>query len=421
MLKDRYDNPLTTTSEAVRDRYVAALDLLLEGQARVRESFETLTEDAPDFALGWVGLARTCHFLGDMPVAVQAMARARSLSDHVTEREASHIAAMDLMVAGKTADAYAAILAHVSEYPRDALIAQTCSSVFGLIGFSGQPGREAEMLAFNAALLPHYGDDWWAVSQYAFSLCETGNLAEADKQIDIAMAKNPANAHGAHVRSHVSYELGHTETGRAYLSAWLRGYDRSGILFTHLNWHEALWALEQGDADAMWRQVDAAVAPEAETGGPAINVLTDTVAILHRARLAGLDVSADRWRHVSDYALRAFPNTGNAFIDIHAALAHAMAGRKEALDRIIDHPAGPAGDLVPGLARGFRAVAQGDWADASRQMMRAMSDLARIGGSRAQRDLVEQTLLTSLMQQGKKDEARDIAMLRRPLLAPMVA
>ena len=134
MLNDRYDNPLTTTSEAVRDRYVAALDLLLEGQTRVRESFETLTEDASDFALGWVGLARTCHFVGDMAVAVQAMAQARGLSDHVTEREASHIAAMDLMVAGKTADAYAAIRAHVSEYPRDALIAQTCSSVFSLIG-----------------------------------------------------------------------------------------------------------------------------------------------------------------------------------------------------------------------------------------------------------------------------------------------
>lgn len=421
MLKDRYDNPLSTTSDAVRDHYVAALDLLLEGQAGVRESFEALVLAAPDFALGWVGLARACHYAGDMAAVGAAMAQARALSIGVTAREVSHISAMDLMFAGKTTQAYAAIRAHAVEYPRDALIAQTCSSVFGLIGFSGQPGREAEMLAFNAALLPHYGQDWWAISQYAFALCETGNLAEADKQIDIAMAMNPANAHGAHVRSHVSYELGQTDTGRAYLSDWLRGYDRQGLMFTHLNWHEALWALEQGDIETMWRQVDASVAPGSETGGPAINVLTDTVAILHRARLAGVEVTQERWTQVSDFAQLAFPKTGNAFIDIHAALAHAMAGREDALDQIIDHPAGPARDLVPDLASGFRAVARGDWAAAGRRMTRAMSDLARIGGSRAQRDLVEQTLLTAFLKQGKRDEARDIAALRRPILAPMVA
>ena len=421
MLKDRYDNPLTTSSDAVRDEYVAALDLLLEGQAGVRERFAALTQLAPDFALGWVGLARACHYTSDMAAAGQAIGRARALTSQVTDREASHIAAMDLMLAGKTAEAYTAIRAHVAEYPRDAMIAQTCSSVFGLIGFSGQPGREAEMLAFNAALLSHFGRDWWAISQYAFALCETGNLSEADKQIDIAMAMNPANAHGAHVRSHVSYELGHTDAGRAYLSEWLRGYDRSGIMFTHLNWHEALWALEQGDIDAMWRQVDAAVAPEAETGGPAINVLTDTVAILHRAGLAGVEVSPKRWTRVSDFALQAFPKTGNAFIDIHAALAHAMAGRQDALEQIIENPAGPARDLVPDLASGFRAVVRADWPEASKLMMRAMSDLARVGGSRAQRDIVEQTFLVALVQQGKADEARDIAALRRPILAPMVS
>ena len=53
--------------------------------------------------------------------------------------------------------------------------------------------------------------------------------------------------------------------------------------------------------------------------------------------------------------------------------------------------------------------------------MRVMSDHARLGGSRAQRDLVEQSLLTCLMKQGKTEEARDIVALRRPLLAGMVA
>lgn len=421
MLKDRYDNPLTTRSQAARDAYIDAIDLLLEGQAGPVAGFEKALEHDAGFALGWCGLARSHHFTGNIAQAQSAMERAEALTEGTTAREKSHVAALGLMISGQLPQAYSAIRAHVLEYPRDALIAQTCSSIFGLIGFSGQPGREAEMLAFNASLLPHYGEDWWAISQYAFALCETGNLALADVKIDQAMAMNPRNAHGAHVRSHVSYEAGETEAGRAYLANWLSGYDPSGLMFTHLNWHEALWALAQGDLDTMWARVDAAVAPEAESGGPAINVLTDTASILHRATLAGVDVPAERWASVSDFALRAFPRTGNAFVDIHAALAHAMAGRQEALARIIDHPAGPAADLVPDLAQGFGAVAREDWAEAARLLTRSMGDLARIGGSRAQRDLVEQTLLEALVRQGKRDEAHDIALLRRPILAESVA
>ena len=124
---------------------------------------------------------------------------------------------------------------------------------------------------------------------------------------------------------------------------------------------------------------------------------------------------------VSRWSFTAFPNTGNAFIDIHAALAHAMAGREAALAAIIEHPAGPAADLVPDLARGFGAVAQQDWTAVVDHMTAAMSDLARIGGSRAQRDLVEQTLITALIALNKKEEARVIANLRRPVLAGQFA
>ena len=416
MLNDRYDNGLTTASQAARDGYVAATDLMLEGQAGIVDAFAAVTRHDPGFGLGWAGLARAHQVMGDMAAATQALATARSCANAASAREISHIEALSRIFSGQPG-AYSVVCAHLDSYPRDAILAQTSSSIFGLIGFSGQPGREAEMLAFNAKLLPHYGEDWWAISQYAFALCETGNLAQADRLIDKAMALNPRNAHGAHVRSHVSYELGDTQAGLDYLSDWLGTYDRGGVMFTHLNWHEALWALAQGDVDRMWARVDTAVSPAAGSGGPAINTLTDTVSILHRARLAGVDVAQDRWHSVSDFAQTAFPKTGNAFIDVHAALAHAMAGREDALMAILEHPAGPAADLVPDLVAGFQAIARDDWQMASGALMRAMGDLARMGGSRAQRDMVEQTLLYALAKQGKAEEARDIAALRRPILA----
>ena len=98
-----------------------------------------------------------------------------------------------------------------------------------------------------------------------------------------------------------------------------------------------------------------------------------------------------------------------------------MAGRREALERIISAPAGPAGDLVQAYARAFRAVAAENWAEAADLLTRSMIDLERMGGSRAQRDMIEQTLLTALVKQGKEREARDITALRRPILASAVA
>jgi hypothetical protein len=327
---------------------------------------------------------------------------------------------MGLLVAGKGPEAYAAIRAHVAEHPRDAVVAQTCSSVFGLIGFSGRAGREAETLAYLAGLAPHYGEDWWFLSQYAFALCETGSLAQADTLIDRALEMNRANAQAAHVRSHVSYELGEAEAGRAFLADWLEGYDASGMLHGHLSWHVALWALYAGDIDTMWARVDSAVSPTGATHSLPINVLTDTASILHRAEVMGVDVPAERWREISDYAAQYFPNCGNAFIDVHAALAHAMAGNTEALRRIITNPAGPAADMVPDLACGYRLLADQDLSASAYHFTRAMHELERLGGSRAQRDLVEHSLLSVLMRQGRGEEAERIVALRRPVLAAMV-
>ena len=421
MHRDGYDNPLTTGSARAAELYAEATGVTLAGESGMIPAFEAVTREDAGFALGWVGLARAHHAFGLGAGALAALERAEALTDGLTPREVSHINAFALLLRGQGPQAYRAIRDHVDTWPRDALVAQTCSSVFGLIGFSGQPGREAEILAFTAGLMPHYGDDWWMTSQYAFALCETGNIEKADQMIDQALAQRPRNAHGVHVRSHIWYEAGATEEGLSYLNTWLQDYENDGIMYSHLYWHAALWSLAQGDTQAMWDRVDAAVSPASGSTSPAINILTDTASILHRATLAGVAVDAERWKGVSAFARQAFPATGNAFIDVHAALAHAMAGDNAALEQIITRPAGPAADLVPDLAAGYRAMAAEDWSSAAGSMMRAMADLARIGGSRAQRDMVEQSLLTCLVKAGRAQEARDIASLRRPLLAESIA
>ena len=419
MLQDRYGNSLSTHSTAARDAYVDGIDRFLAAQSGAEEAFEAAVAADPDFALGQIGLARIRQAMGQGHDVAGPAGRAATLAERLDGREAAHVNALGLLVSGQGPDAYKAIRAHLLDHPRDALVAQTCTGVFGLIGFSGQPGREAEQLAFTAALAPHYGEDWWFLCQHAFSQVEAGQTGPATDTIERSMALNPRNAHGAHIRSHVYYEAGETEAGYGYVADWTKGYDKAGQLHCHISWHIALWALEQGDVETMWRVYDADVAPQngAGTGawGPPVNVLTDAAALLYRAELAGVDVPAARWRAVSDYAARYFANPAIAFADVHAALAHAMAGNAEGVAKIAAEAKGPAADIVRALAEAFGAMAAGNWADAEAHLGRTMSGHERIGGSRAQRDLVEYALLNALLKQGKAEEARLLLSTRRPL------
>lgn len=416
MLKDRYGNALSTSSSSACDAYVDAVDRFLSAEAGAQEGFEKAIAEDPDFALAHVGLGRCHQLVANVKEARAALQRAEACPAPETDREKSHLNALGLLVNGKVPAAYAAIRAHCADYPRDAMVAQTCTGVFGLIGFSGQPGREAEQLAFTSALLPHYGDDWWFLAQHAFSQAEAGQVGPAESTIERSLHGNPRNAHGAHIRAHIHYEAGETEAGIAYMDDWRQDYSKNGLMHCHISWHVALWALETGDEARMWQVVDADVAPGG-AWGPTLNVLTDSAAILYRAELAGVTVSPDRWKTVSDYAIKFFPKTGLAFADVHAALAHAMAGNCEELQRIVAEARGPAGDMVRLLSNGFGAIGAENWSEARHHLEGAMADHARIGGSRAQRDLIEYAYLSTLLKQGFSDEAQHFLVTRRPVNA----
>jgi len=191
------------------------------------------------------------------------------------------------------------------------------------------------------------------------------------------------------------------------------GYDRRSVLHGHLSWHQALWALADGDAEAMWAVVDANVTPDASHSLP-INVLTDTAAIYWRAQLSGLSVTPDRWSALSDYAARFFPKTGQSFADVHAALSHAMAGQGDRLAQIAETTKGFAADLVRPLARSFAAIARQEWAAALEDLTPVLAQSERLGGSRAQRDLIELTAVNLLLRLNRPDEARRLLATRRP-------
>jgi tetratricopeptide (TPR) repeat protein len=413
MFEDRYGNALSTRSADACDAYIEGVDCLISANYGAEDAFRRAIAADQGFALAHTGLARALQLEARGGEARDAMAVATNLSDGCSTREQSHIAAFDKLIAGDASAAYAALLEHLQDHPRDAFAVQPCTSVFGLIGFSGQAGREAQTLAFMHRLAPHYGDDWWFNSLYAFAQVEVGQKDVALESIERALAANPRNAHGAHIKAHIHYERGEREAGYTYLDAWRKDFHKRAPLHCHVSWHVALWAMARGDAERAWEVIEADVKPGGGWGPP-INVLTDTASFLLRAELAGGERRPQLWREVSDYATQFFPNPGIAFADVHAALAHAMAGDADAVSKIISDAKGPAADMVRKLTEAFRAAAQENWMQVIDCMVPAMAEHERIGGSRAQRDLLEFTLLNALLKANRGDEARRLLAMRRP-------
>jgi tetratricopeptide (TPR) repeat protein len=413
MLSDRYGNGLSTASAAARDAYVMAVDLLLSANLGAEQAFARAIACDPGLAVAHAGLARCLQLMARPQEAKAALAPAMALAAELSARERGHVQALGLLINGRSAEALAAARAHLDDYPRDAMILAPCTSVFGLIGFSGRAGREIELLSLMDSLATAYGEeDWWFLGMHAFAQVECGEIDQALANVERSLALNGRNAHGAHIRAHVYYESGEREAGLAYLSDWWSTYPKDSQLHCHLAWHIALWELELGQAHRAWQVYHEHLRPGA-SHGPPINTLTDSASFLFRAELAGERREAQLWSELSAYAMQVFPTPGVAFADAHGALAHALAGNDAALARLETGARGPAGDMVRELARAFAALRRDAWEEAAASLQPISATHERIGGSRAQRDLIEYALAICLLRAGRSAEARAYLQQRR--------
>ncbi len=416
MLRDRYDNALSTESEAAREAYVTGCDLLLSSNLGAEAALRRAVAADEGFVAGHVALARALQMAGEVAAGRASLATARAAvqarAGGVTPREESQLAIYGALLGGDSVGALAAVRAHVAAWPRDAMGLAPATGVFGLIGFSGLAGREQAQLDLLAPLEGAYGDDWWFLAALAFAEFEQGELGRGRGHVDRSLAGNPRNANAAHISAHGYYEAGDGADGVWFLREWLVGYPLDAPLHSHLTWHQALWAMQRGDMDEAWAVYEGSLRPGV-CRGPQINRVTDSASFLFRAALAGAKVDGALWREVSALTAEVFPQPGVAFIDLHAGLAHAMAGDGERLARLVEGAKGPAGALVAVASRGFAAFARGEWEAVIRELGPVLAEHERFGGSRAQRDLLEYAMACALMRVGRGAEARGMLEARR--------
>jgi tetratricopeptide (TPR) repeat protein len=420
MLADRFGLLLSTSSAAARDAYVDASERALTFYPGALPAYDSAIAAEPGFALAHAGKAQVLMREGNVAGARAALGAAKELVAGVSEREASHIAIFDLGSSGQTEAAIAAVHKHLAAWPCDALVISIAANPNGLIGGSGRLGQKHQIAELMDSLAPHFGDDYWFLSYHAMALSEDGRLAEARPKIERSVALNPKNAHGAHGFAHLCYESGEPESARAFLLPWLAEYPRDGFFYGHLSWHLSLVEIalgHWGEAQAVYRD---AIERDRHSGGPQQKI-SDGCAFLWRSELAGQPRDAAAWHVIYDYAGEALSRPSSGLPDLHVILAHAVMGDDaaiEARNREIEALASsgryPSGSYLPTLARGFAAFERRDFAAAIEALAPLAGQNERIGGSRAQHDLIEFTLLKAYLGAGRPEEAKRLLSARRP-------
>jgi hypothetical protein len=407
MHRDRYGLPASTSSSLALDAYVEGVDRLLSANAGAEQSFDRALAADPAFALAHAGRARILQLQGRMPDAREAAARARGLAGGLTARERGQVEALGIAVDGDAPRALAAIREHLREFPRDAMALAPATGVYGLIGFSGRQDRNEVLASLLDSLAADYGDDWWFQSAHGFALTEARGWAAGAPLVERSLAREPRNAHGAHAWAHVCYERGTEGEGRTFVEAWLPGYPRDAQLHCHISWHLTLFELALGEPARAWDIYLDSIRPGVSRSA-AMGTLVDSASLLWRRELAGGERDPQQWKDVAAFASRAFPRIGLGFADAHCAVAYAAAGDGTALEEWIAELRRAdaegrllAGSALPRVAEGFEAFARGDHEETIRLLAPAVDQFVRIGGSRAQRDLFENTLLAAYWRTGR--------------------
>ena len=395
MEHDRLALPLSTRTPAAAQAYREGVELLLSAFPGAEACFERAVAHDPGFALAHAALGRMHQIYARGSQARACIEQAQREAARASARERAHVAILGWSIGGEGERALQALLEHLEEFPRDALVLSLALGAFGLYAFSARADHDQARLALCEKLAPRYGADWWFLTYLGWSHTEAGNLKQGRLITERAIAQRAANAHAAHALAHSFEECREPAAGEAFLRGWLGGcaYAPGGLLYGHLQWHMALWRLSAGDIDGALGIYTEQLRPERHRGPP-INVISDAASLLWRLALSGLQSS--EIQALADYAAQRYPGRAHHFIEWHLAMAAGAAGRSRSLEPAREG----VGDVLAAVCGGFSAFGRRDYAEALRLLEPAAKEFVRLGGSGAQRRVIDDTIAAARRLRG---------------------
>jgi hypothetical protein len=425
--QDTRGNPVGSTAEPAQQACEKALWRMMSFFGSPLPELEAAIAAEPGWLLPRV--MKAGHLLSLVEPARLDEARAvvddaAPLEADAPGRERAHYAAVQQALEGRWQQACDTWDELLLDHPRDALALHWCQ------GWDFRRGDALALRLRPARALPEWdeADPLWpyVMGLYAFGLEECNLYPQAEEAGRRALAGDACVPWAIHAVAHVMEMQGRFDDGAAWLRQHQPRWSEDNAFASHLWWHLALFRIEALDGAGALRLLDAHLSADS-AGSTAQRV--DAASLLWRLRLLGTDVTAqfralvDAWPMLDDEA------GYYSFNDLHALIALVGAGEVHGAERWLARCAeramepedarrsnhAMAREVALPVMRAVLAGARGDHDAAAQSLYAVRRIAARLGGSQAERELIDQTLLGACAQ--ARDAGIGRAVLNERLMA----
>ncbi|HYQ50413.1 MAG TPA: hypothetical protein VES70_08265 [Pseudomonas sp.] len=302
--------------------------------------------------------------------------------------------AMSHWVAGDLPTARRWWVSHLAQFPAD-IVTSFMLHMFDFL--HGHPDRYGDYLQNDARCDdPVHGGFYQGI--LAFSLCEQGRYREALPLAQAAQHKNPDDIYGLHALIHAWHGTGDHPAIVEYLQRSSTWQANPGMNI-HVHWHLAVSLLQTGQVKPSilayrgFRSLTAG--HHAEQDLDAVNYCIR----LYCSQLSRPAFTAEYAQLARNWAPSIY-NSLSYFNDLHAAFAFMLAGDHALLEKLRTRP--PLWGLDDELQRtgqqliaALAAFADEDYGACVANLQGSRTQWYRIGGSRAQREVLDILLQTA--------------------------
>jgi tetratricopeptide (TPR) repeat protein len=408
---------MTGSAEAV-GRYDQAIDHLIRFKSEVVDAAAAAVAADPGCVLAKV----FCAYLALMSTEESATAGAREaleglhagdMQTVMLPRERAHVAAAECWINADMAGA-GQLLGSISvEYPRD-LLALAVGHQIDF--FTGDAVNLRDRI--GRAIGGWRDDDsqlGFVHGMYAFGLEECNLYQQSEEFGQVAVERNRDDVWGIHAVVHTYEMAGRVPDGVRFMRRREADWQHGNFLNVHNSWHYALYLLQGGDPDGALAVYDRMIR-HAGSQDAALELL-DASALLWRMQLDGTPVG-DRWQPLASAWGRILTPGFYPFNDMHAVMSFIGNGELDraenlvrALDEVVARPVpGSTGWAMTAsiglpVCRSLVHFGRGEYDSVIADLLPIRTRVHRFGGSHAQRDAVERTLLEAAMRAGRLELA----------------
>jgi hypothetical protein len=395
---------VTSSSEMAQVHYLAAVDLMLAGRTDVDDSINAALAHDEHMVLALVLQSLRVRLRGQIEQGAAILRSAGVAAQAATDRERGVVAFFEAFIRPDRFETERRGLDHLRAYPRDRLVVLYMHFLYNIMLPTKNRRDRHRALALEHAA--DWGDDWFLLGEQAFIATEAGEHAESRTLAERALTARPENAPAAHAMAHALLETGAASEGRDWLGNWLEDWGGASTSRCHLTWHLALLELADDDSVAAARRLDAIL----DEANPPLGALSDGASLMWRLHLEGWPEPLP-WLTLEHSPVP----PGLVFGALHRAFVLAGLGRSA----VIRSNADAMNGVIAEACRALADFADGDANATADRLLEHEADLVTIGGSRAQLEVLDDTLITALSRSGRVNAATErlqARLARRPSL-----